>query len=121
MIFKTIFSNYIYHQIESVTRNPLMTRASVIAGAKSRRDDTLLTVGFNLRNELNNIASKSRRDDTIISTKCRPCGTKRELAASLVRRLKSTVNNVPSLRDFSPKQNHNKLLNINQLTIILNK
>ena len=34
--------------------------------AKSRRDDTLLTVGFNLRKQSDQLHTKSRRDDTCI-------------------------------------------------------
>ena len=57
---------------------------------KSRRDDTLLTVDFNLR-ETGNMR---------ILQNCRPCGTLSKSVASVVRRLKSTVNRVPSLRDW---------------------
>ena len=57
---------------------------------QSRSDDTLLTVSFNLRSRDKNSDSnqniyQSRSDGTL------PC----------VRRLKSTVNRVPSLRDWS--------------------
>jgi len=52
---------------------------------KSRSDGTLLTVSFNLRE----LIYKSRRDDTL------PC-----VHYSCNRRLKSTVNKVPSLRDL---------------------
>ena len=36
-----------------------------LSGAKSRRDDPLLTVGFNLRQRMKRTSSKSRRDDTL--------------------------------------------------------
>ena len=52
---------------------------------KSRSDGTLLTVSFNLRK----LIYRSRRDDTL------PC-----VHYSYNRRLKSTVNKVPSLRDL---------------------
>ena len=70
-------------------------------GTKSRSDNTLLTVGFNLRSSMFNVVLKSRRDDTIIVPKCCPCGTS-EYKAFSCRRLKPTVNGVLSLRDISP-------------------
>jgi len=52
---------------------------------QSRSDDTLLTVSFNLRNRIG--------DDTLSQILYRP-------QACCNRRLKSTVNKVPSLRDL---------------------
>ena len=65
----------------------------------SRRDNILLTVDFNLRIRRCSATPKSRRDDTIIAQKCRPCGTGKGVAASIFRRINSTVNKVSSLRD----------------------
>ncbi|MDR3093716.1 MAG: hypothetical protein LBU62_03610 [Bacteroidales bacterium] len=50
--------------------------------------------------------AKSRRDDT---TTCRPCGTvaQRGSLSCPVRRLKSTVNKVPSLRDYGAEGRKN--------------
>ena len=80
MIFKMINLNYTFIEM-------------------SRRDETLLTVGFNLRNILHNVTPQSRRDDTIIASKLRPCGTS-EREAYNCRRLKPTVSKVLSLRDI---------------------
>ena len=71
---------------------------------KSRRDDTLLTVDFNLRKQ--NGKAKSRRDDTCIAfvsdrKVSSHTGLRRAYEAFPVRRLKSTVNRVSSLRDIS--------------------
>ena len=55
---------------------------------KSRSDGTLLTASFNLRNRRQSIY-KPRRDGTL---QC--------VRYSCNRRLKSTVNKVPSLRDL---------------------
>jgi len=70
---------------------------------KSRRDGTLLTVGFNLR-KLDDIRTLPSPAGTthIKRTKCRPCGTWHARMVFPVRRLKSTVNKVLSLRDISP-------------------
>jgi len=57
---------------------------------KSRSDGTLLTVSFNLRNRKQQLIYKSRRDDIL----------QQMLYCSCVRRLKSAVNKVPSLRDL---------------------
>ena len=69
---------------------------------KSRRDGILLTVGFNLRKKEAHLRSKSRRDGMSSILNVVPAGLWGESRALLVRRLKSTVNNMPSLRDFSP-------------------
>jgi len=71
---------------------------------KSRRDDTLLTVGFNLRSRdaACHVSTSPAGTTLITGTKCRPCGTWALCAALPVRRLKPTVNRVSSLRDFSP-------------------
>jgi len=45
---------------------------------------------------------KSRRDGILSIHNVVPSGLWGESRALLVRRLKSTVNNMPSLRDFSP-------------------
>jgi len=65
---------------------------------------------------------KSRRDD-ILSLNCAvPAGLWGECMASLVRRLKPTVNNMPSLRDFSPlTQHYCKLFIFNHLASIKNQ
>ena len=44
-----------------------LRKAACHISTKSRRDDTLLTVGFNLRKAASHISTKSRRDDTWIS------------------------------------------------------
>ena len=93
---------------------------------KSRRDNTLLTVDFNLRKRNDQLHAKSCKDDTAPSQlgegwggACTvPAGLGRLLLSCLVRRLKSTVKHVPSLRDFA-------ITNCNQhiaidLAIILN-
>ena len=60
---------------------------------KSRSDGTLLTVSFNLRNRKH----KSRNDGTLQQMLYRSCGTTH---SCVLRRLKSTVNKVSSLRDL---------------------
>ena len=96
--------------------------------AQSRRDDTLLTVDFNLRQQdYATRAAQSRRDGILLTggfnrrkeTRhatslqspagtayytchiCRPFGTWALFLAFLVRRLKPTVTQIPSLRDYS--------------------
>jgi len=77
---------------------------------KSHRDDILLTVDFNLRRRSVTRSAKSRRDDIFTLHCAVPAGLWVECMASLVRRLngaaldavKPTVNNMSSLRDFSP-------------------
>jgi hypothetical protein len=74
-----------------------------LVAAKSRSDDTLLTVDFNLRN-MSNIhilqspaGTTHRRSNKVPSL--------RDLGAAcsiFVRRLKPTVNKVMSLQDISP-------------------
>ena len=74
---------------------------------KSRGDDTLLTVGFNLRNASNATSLLSpARTTLLISAKYRPCGTWTQSVVFLVRRLKSTVNKVSSLRDLGARVAH---------------
>ena len=69
---------------------------------KSRRDGTLLTVGFNLRKRSNVWAMKSPEGTIFTYPKSVvPAGLCVECVARPVRRLKSTVNKVPSLRDKS--------------------
>ena len=67
----------------------------------SRRDKTLLAVDFNLRNAQHKPSPKSRSDDTF-SHSIVPAGLCRDgmHPVSTVRRLKPTVNKMPSLRDF---------------------
>jgi hypothetical protein len=67
---------------------------------QSRRDGTLLTVGFNLRKMGNTCALQSPAGTTYCACKCRPYGTWDAFVVLLVRRLKSTVNKISSLRDF---------------------
>ena len=72
---------------------------------KSRRDDILLTVDFNLRTGNASWAPKSRRDDTcIVYTPEHKvpshAGLRDERSVSVIRRLKPTVNQVSSLRDL---------------------
>ena len=75
--------------------------ATLRNGEKSRRDDTLLTGGFNRRSRRYTTMPKSRRDGTTSPIQSVvPAGLWREHRAFLVRRLKSTVNRVSSLRDF---------------------
>ena len=70
--------------------------------SKSRRDGILLTVCFNPRIKRNHPPLKSRRDDTIsLLQSAVPSGLRGVYRGALVRRLKSTVNKIPSLRDFS--------------------
>ena len=69
---------------------------------KSRSDDLLLTVGFNLRIRQNALSSKSCKDDTLLDRMvvqvCRLCGT---FALTMHhRRLKPAVNNMTSLREY---------------------
>ena len=68
---------------------------------KSRRDGILLTDGFN-RRKRSNARTLQSPEGTILCAylKCRPFGTMMPCALFVVRRLKSTVNKVPSLRDF---------------------
>jgi hypothetical protein len=77
-------------------------------GLKSRRDGTLLTVGFSLRIG-DSLSPKSRRDDTFCPAPahgCRSCldrglcSVRKTHAHFRYRRLKPTVNKVPSLRDY---------------------
>ena len=76
------------------------------SSSKSRRDGILLTVGFNLRmrNTNQHLGSPAWDDTCIIFTRDDNVSSHAGLvcvcAASVVRRLKSTVNKVPSLRDF---------------------
>ena len=88
---------------------------------KSRRDGTLLTVGFNPRSEHNDRLLKSRRDDILSLHSIVPAGLW-EAASILcpVRRLKPTVNKVLSLRDNSSLTRYcYKLFNFNSLIIAL--
>jgi len=89
---------------------------------KSRRDGTLprtsytvqvLTVDFNLRGgDAARYVSTSPAGTTLIAGgKCRPCGTWEALAEHLVRRLKSTVNKVLSLRDSAQLVNLLQVVN----------
>ena len=73
---------------------------NMVAG-KSRRDDTLLTVDFNLRNT-NDVRAQESPEGTTLGSYImyRPCGTFSMCPAFPVRRLKPTVNQVSSLRDF---------------------
>ena len=73
---------------------------------KSRRDGILLTVGFNLRKLNGHIRSKSRRDGILSIHNVVPAGLLIEYTALLVRRLKPTVIDMSSLRDFSPLKLH---------------
>ena len=70
-------------------------------GGKSRRDDTLLTDGFNRRMSVN-VRTLQSPEGTILCAylKCRPFGTLMPCALFVVRRLKPTVNKGSSLRDF---------------------
>ena len=68
---------------------------------KSRRDETLLTVGFNLRRSNDVCALISPAGTTFCALLCRPCGTWGAFVALLIRRLKSTVNKVLFLQDIS--------------------
>jgi hypothetical protein len=89
---------------------------------KSCRDDILLTVCFNLRNKKQQLIRKSCKDDTLSQMLYRPCGTSQFVCYSGNRRLKSTVNRVPSLRDLpfdmGKLRNMNfKLLNIKYILL----
>ena len=69
---------------------------------KSRRDNTLLTVDFNLRKRNDIYAQQSPAGTTLC--KRTQVSSLRDLAGCVVplfRRLKPTVNKVPSLRDYS--------------------
>ena len=65
----------------------------------SRRDNTLLTVDFNLRHRRSNTTGKVPQGRYMLRKECRPCRT---LLYSFTgcRRLKPTVNSVSSLQDF---------------------
>ena len=67
---------------------------------KSRSDSILLTRGFNLRSRRNDHLTKVLQGLYFISKKCRPLRDFDGYAVSQVRRLKSTVNKMSSLRDF---------------------
>ena len=72
--------------------------------AQSRRDKTLLTGGFNRRITSNVCAMESPAGTTLkISAKYRPCGTGSQFTTFTIRRLKSTVNKVMSLRDLAER------------------
>lgn len=66
----------------------------------SRRDNTRLTVGFNLRMQSDQLLTKSRRDGTLFLLCVVPAGLLRAYPAFAGRRLKPTVNKILSLRDF---------------------
>ena len=93
---------------KSIILNPILVQTE---WGKSRRDGISLTVGFNLRKQSVYINSKSRRDG-ILSLPCTvPAGLLGEYIAFFVRRLKPTVNDMPSLRDLlSLTQHFYKLL-----------
>ena len=80
---------------------------------KSRRDGTLLTVDFNLRggDAARHVSTSPAGTTLIAGGKCRPCGTWEALAEHLVRRLKSTVNKVLSLRDSAQLVNLLQVVN----------
>ena len=82
-----------------------MLRRLTISKGKSRRDNTLLTVGFNLRmkNAERSPRSPAWDDTRIVIAIDKEVSSHAGLwcaVASLVRRLKSTVNKVLSLRDL---------------------
>ena len=84
-------------------RSARQARNDTDAG-KSRRDGTLLTVDFNLRNMSDIRVSQSPAGTTLCNHyKYRPCGTWVACVVVFVRRLKPTVNKVLSLRDSSPQ------------------
>ena len=78
--------------------------------AQSRRDGTLLTVDFNLRSiDMGRVSSlpSPAWDDTLsgrYDASAVPAGLESAHEAFCSRRLKSTVNRVPSLRDCSAKR-----------------
>jgi len=84
-----------------------------ISNAKSHRDDTRLTAGFNLRI----IPANSQQNPAGMTlhgfAKCRPCRTL-DFVLLHIRRLKPAVNKVTSLRDFV-------LLHIRRLKPAVNK
>ena len=87
-----------------LTVDAICGQNDVRRSAKSRRDDILLTVGFNLRKLNGHLRSKSRRDDILSATGTKNMSSLRDLADSSFssfRRLKPTVINVSSLRDFA--------------------
>ena len=69
---------------------------------KSRSDDTLLTVGFNLRTRDAIHSPQSPAGTTQWRNKVSSLRDFGRIVSSLIRRLKPTVNRVPSLRDFAP-------------------
>ena len=89
-------------------------------GTKSRRDGTLLTVDFNLRDATNAVLSlqvpqgRHFGDDIIVSS----LQDFEEMLFSMLRRLKPTVNRMLSLRDISALTKHstNPLFSINSLS-----
>ena len=75
-----------------------------IRGEKSRRDDTLLTVDFNLRKKQQNVHALQSPAGTTLCRRLQ-VSSLRDLGACVahyVRRLKLTVNQMSSLRDFLP-------------------
>ena len=83
--------------------------SQIVVYSPSRRDGTLLTVGFSLRPGYAHPPTKSRRDDTCLTVLQKAEATVnkvsslRDLVVSgmfLYRRLKPTVNKVSSLRDL---------------------
>ena len=113
-----------FHHLEKLKFSPFLPKAftrkgsymlaTILKGDKatettmqSRRDDTLLTVGFNLRttNVAHTNDSPARDDTCFVSVTDNEvsshAGLKDERSVSLSRRLKSTVNRVSSLRDLS--------------------
>jgi len=86
---------------------------------KSRSDDTLLTVDFNLRSNDDIQSLQSRRDDTTLThCKCRPCGAcTAAMHAYTVgyANASPTVNKVFSLRE--KRQTHQLFGNSEQLII----
>ena len=103
--YSFIFGNKGIRENMTVVASTIKGAALGIRGraAQSRRDDTRLTVGFNLR-KTNDISGQGSPAGTTLCEyfKCRPCGTLSPFVAFPVRRLKPTVNQVSSLRDFAP-------------------
>jgi hypothetical protein len=77
-----------YVEMCKMERWSVRTLRQKIEQGKSRRDGTLLTVGFNLRRKdaARHVSTQSRRDD-IINAKYRPCRTLDAHSVSSFRRL----------------------------------
>ena len=95
------FKNLVFIYELLLRDEKLTTCKGNVGGAQSRRNDPLLTDGFNRRIQSNARSLQSpARTILDMSAKYRPFGTLTPYASSAVRRLKPTVNKGSSLRDW---------------------